>query len=152
VTNLRGAIERGCLRQPNATRDSLQLHMHLPPHRSKSTPTQYLLNYTTLNTTHSADRWHEPAAAMSGKLTTDVDKRLLRTTKFPPEFNVKVDMTKVNFPVIKRWVQDEIERILGTQDEVVMNTIFNLVEESRYVSQSGPWLRMEGNMQADSEG
>ncbi len=78
---------------------------------------------------------------MSGKLTTDVDKRLLRTTKFPPEFNVKVDMTKVNFPVIKRWVQDEIERILGTEDEVVMNTIFNLVEESRYVSQA--WIRLQ---------
>jgi len=71
---------------------------------------------------------------MSTKLTTDVDKRLLRTTKFPAEFNVKVDMTKVNLPVIKKWVSDEIERILGADDDVVTDTIFNLIEGPRYVS------------------
>ncbi|KAK4565311.1 hypothetical protein LTR86_003928 [Recurvomyces mirabilis] len=69
---------------------------------------------------------------MSGKLTTDVDKRLLRTTKFPPEFNTKVDMGKVNIPVIKKWVSDEIERILGSDDDVVTDTIFNLVEGPKY--------------------
>ncbi|KAK1067617.1 hypothetical protein LTR12_015935 [Friedmanniomyces endolithicus] len=87
---------------------------------------------------------------MSGKLTTDVDKRLLRTTKFPPEFNVKVDMTKVNFPVIKRWVQDEIERILGTEDEVVMNTIFNLVEESRYPNIKELQISLNGFLDKDA--
>ena len=71
---------------------------------------------------------------MSGRLTTDVDKRLLRTTKFPPEFAVKVDMTKVNLPVIKKWVSDEIARILGSDDDVVTDTIFNLIEGPRYVS------------------
>jgi len=71
---------------------------------------------------------------MSTKLTTDVDKRLLRTTKFPAELNVKVDMTKVNLPVIKKWVSDEIERILGADDDVVTDTIFNLIEGPRYVS------------------
>ncbi|KAK0904363.1 hypothetical protein LTR91_012743 [Friedmanniomyces endolithicus] len=87
---------------------------------------------------------------MSGKLTTDVDKRLLRTTKFPPEFNVKVDMTKVNFPVIKRWVQDEIERILGTEDEVVMNTISNLVEESRYPNIKELQISLNGFLDKDA--
>ncbi|TKA48195.1 hypothetical protein B0A54_01688 [Friedmanniomyces endolithicus] len=90
------------------------------------------------------------SGAMSGKLTTDVDKRLLRTTKFPPEFNVKVDMTKVNFPVIKRWVQDEIERILGTEDEVVMNTIFNLVEESRYPNIKELQISLNGFLDKDA--
>jgi serine/arginine repetitive matrix protein 1 len=70
---------------------------------------------------------------MSGRLTTDVDKRLLRTTKFPAEFNVKVDMTKVNIPVIKKWVSDEIARILGSDDDVVTDTIFNLIEGTKYV-------------------
>lgn len=79
---------------------------------------------------------------MSSKLTTDVDKRLLRTTKFPPEFNVKVDMTKVNIPVIKKWVSDEIERILGNDDDVVTDTIFNLIEGPRYVSRELVTLRV----------
>lgn len=73
---------------------------------------------------------------MSAKLTTDVDKRLLRTTKFPPEFNVKVDMTKVNIPVIKKWASDEIARILDNEDDVVTDLVFNLIEGPRYVSEA----------------
>ncbi|KAH8905516.1 hypothetical protein BR93DRAFT_960537 [Coniochaeta sp. PMI_546] len=35
-------------------------------------------------------------------MATGVDARLLKTTKFPPEFNQKVDMTKVNLQVMKK--------------------------------------------------
>jgi len=35
-------------------------------------------------------------------IITNVDQRLLRTTKFPPEFNKKVDTSKINIPVIKK--------------------------------------------------
>ena len=76
----------------------------------------------------------QPTASMSAALTTDVDKRLLRTTKFPPEFNVKVDMKKVNVPLIKKWVADEIARILNSDDDVVTELIFNMLEGSRNVS------------------
>jgi hypothetical protein len=37
-------------------------------------------------------------------MATGVDAKLLRTTKFPPEFNQKVDFTKVNVQVIKKSV------------------------------------------------
>jgi serine/arginine repetitive matrix protein 1 len=36
------------------------------------------------------------------KMATRVDQKLLRQTKFPPEFNQKVDMTKVNIEVMKK--------------------------------------------------
>lgn len=32
-----------------------------------------------------------------------VDQKLLKQTKFPPEFNQKVDMQKVNIEVMKRY-------------------------------------------------
>jgi len=32
-----------------------------------------------------------------------VDAKLLRTTKFPPQFNEKVDMQKVNVDVMKKY-------------------------------------------------
>jgi hypothetical protein len=32
------------------------------------------------------------------------DARLLKSTKFPPEFNQKVDMQKVNVQVVKKFV------------------------------------------------
>lgn len=71
---------------------------------------------------------------MSAALTTNVDKRLLQTTKFPPFMATKVDMTKVNLPVIKKWVSDELVKILGDEDDVVTDLVFNLIEGPRYVS------------------
>lgn len=40
--------------------------------------------------------------ATMNRITTNVDQKLLRTTKFPAEFNQKVDTTKINIPVIKK--------------------------------------------------
>jgi serine/arginine repetitive matrix protein 1 len=37
-------------------------------------------------------------------MASTVDAKLLKQTKFPPEFNKKVDMTKVNIEVMKKWV------------------------------------------------
>lgn len=36
------------------------------------------------------------------KMASSVDAKLLKRTKFPPEFNRKVDMTKVNIEVMKK--------------------------------------------------
>jgi serine/arginine repetitive matrix protein 1 len=38
-------------------------------------------------------------------MATGVDAKLLKSTKFPPEFNQKVDMTKVNLQVMKKYVR-----------------------------------------------
>jgi serine/arginine repetitive matrix protein 1 len=35
-------------------------------------------------------------------MATGVDAKLLKSTKFPPEFSQKVDMTKVNLQVMKK--------------------------------------------------
>jgi serine/arginine repetitive matrix protein 1 len=35
-------------------------------------------------------------------MAATVDQKLLRQTKFPPEFNQKVDMQKVNVEVMKK--------------------------------------------------
>jgi hypothetical protein len=37
-------------------------------------------------------------------MATSVDAKLLRATKFPLEFNQKVDMQKVNVEVMKKFV------------------------------------------------
>jgi len=38
-------------------------------------------------------------------MASSVDAKLLKSTKFPPEFNTKVDMQKVNVEVLKKYVQ-----------------------------------------------
>ena len=37
-------------------------------------------------------------------MATTVDEKIVRATKFPPEFNQKVDMKKVNIEVMKTYV------------------------------------------------
>lgn len=37
-------------------------------------------------------------------MASSVDAKLLRQTKFPPEFNTKVDVKKVNIEVMKKYV------------------------------------------------
>ncbi len=76
------------------------------------------------------------SAAMSAALTTNVDQRLLRTTKFPPEFNAKVDLKKVNVQLIKAWVGDEIARILKSEDDVVVELVNNILDSARHVRQT----------------
>ena len=41
-------------------------------------------------------------------MAATVDQKLLRATRFPPEFNQKVDMNKVNLEVIKGCVDSPI--------------------------------------------
>jgi len=85
-------------------------------------------------------------------MATTVDAKLLKSTKFPPEFNQKVDMQKVNLEVMKRyvacglikhttnlsstcrWIAGKISAILGNEDDVVVELCFNLLEGARYVS------------------
>lgn len=39
---------------------------------------------------------------LAATMAMNVDAKLLRQTKFPPEFSRKVDMTKVNIEVMKK--------------------------------------------------
>lgn len=70
---------------------------------------------------------------MSAALQTGADARAMRTTKYPPEFSKRVDMTKVHLPVIKKWVADEIARILNSDDDVVTEMINGILEGSKNV-------------------
>ncbi|KAI9669332.1 MAG: hypothetical protein M1831_000368 [Alyxoria varia] len=65
-------------------------------------------------------------------MATDVDQKLLKQTKFPTEFNQKVDMQKVNLEVLKKWIAGKISDILNNEDDVVIELCFNLLEGSRF--------------------
>ncbi|KAI9802443.1 MAG: hypothetical protein M1825_002827 [Sarcosagium campestre] len=65
-------------------------------------------------------------------MATSVDMKLLKQTKFPPEFTKKVDMKKVNLEVMKRWISSKIAAILGTEDDIVTELCINLLESSQF--------------------
>ncbi|KAH6703374.1 hypothetical protein EV126DRAFT_399003 [Verticillium dahliae] len=77
-------------------------------------------------------------------MATGVDARLLKSTKFPPEFNQKVDMQKVNLQVIKKWIASKISEILGGEDDVVIELCFGLIEGSRFPDIKGLQIQLTG--------
>ena len=90
-------------------------------------------------------------------MASGVDAKLLKSTKFPPEYSKKVDMQKVNLEVMKqyvvpsspappdtciiadrgwmcRWIGQKVVEILATEDDVVIDFIFGMLEENRFVA------------------
>eukprot|EP00123_Amoebidium_parasiticum_P016466 comp23439_c0_seq1/m.39081 comp23439_c0_seq1/g.39081 ORF comp23439_c0_seq1/g.39081 comp23439_c0_seq1/m.39081 type:complete len:366 (-) comp23439_c0_seq1:537-1634(-) len=61
------------------------------------------------------------------------EKKLLEQlkSKFPPEFETAVDLNKVNLDVVKPWITDRVTELLGIEDEVVIDYIFNMLEKDK---------------------
>lgn len=51
--------------------------------------------------------------------------------KFAPNLDQKVDMEKVNLDTVKPWVVNRITSLLGFEDDVVTEFIFNLLENEK---------------------
>ncbi|EMD63269.1 hypothetical protein COCSADRAFT_161783 [Bipolaris sorokiniana ND90Pr] len=65
-------------------------------------------------------------------MALSIDQKRLKATKFPPEFDKKVDIEKVNIDLMKRWIANKITTILGDEDDIVVETCYNLVEQSQF--------------------
>ncbi|PIK52296.1 putative serine/arginine repetitive matrix protein 1-like isoform X4, partial [Apostichopus japonicus] len=56
-------------------------------------------------------------------------KKLLKTLKFAPVLEKKVFMSKVNLDILKPWITKRITELLGMEDDVLIEFIFNQLEE-----------------------
>ncbi|KAM5384136.1 hypothetical protein ACJA88_003291 [Fusarium oxysporum] len=83
-------------------------------------------------------------------MATGVDARLLKSTRFPPEFSQKVDMQKVNLQVMKKWIASKISDILGSEDDVVIELVFNLIEGPRYPDIKSLQIQLTGFLDKDT--
>lgn len=45
--------------------------------------------------------------------------------------HVQVDMTKIRLEVVKPWVTEKITNILGMEDDVVIEYVFNQLEAEK---------------------
>ena len=79
-------------------------------------------------------------------MDSSVDMKLLKQTKFPPEFNQKVDMQKVNKEVMKKWTAGKISEILSGDDDVVIELCSNLLEQERFVGLQLRFKRFSGKV------
>ncbi|GAB1213773.1 hypothetical protein ATERTT37_002926 [Aspergillus terreus] len=83
-------------------------------------------------------------------MASSVDAKLLKQTKFPPEFSRKVDMTKVNIEVMKKWIAGKISEILGNEDDVVIELCFNLLEGTRFPDIKSLQIQLTGFLDKDT--
>ncbi|KAL8304076.1 hypothetical protein RB597_004607 [Gaeumannomyces tritici] len=84
------------------------------------------------------------------RMATGVDAKLLKATKFPPEFNQKVDMRKVNLQVMKKWITGRISEILGNEDDVVIELCSNLIEDNRFPDIKSIQIQITGFLDKDT--
>ena len=59
----------------------------------------------------------------------DKQKKLKKSLRFPPCFETKVDLSKVDMKVIKPWVASRIAELLGFEDDVVTAYATELLEQ-----------------------
>ncbi|PNS20157.1 hypothetical protein CAC42_5607 [Sphaceloma murrayae] len=83
-------------------------------------------------------------------IVTNVDQKLLRDTKFPPEFSKKVSTSKINVPVIKNWAAGEISKLLGFEDDVVIGLLFDLLEGEEHPNVKVLQLQLAGFLGDDA--
>ncbi|GAM82629.1 hypothetical protein ANO11243_006110 [Dothideomycetidae sp. 11243] len=83
-------------------------------------------------------------------IITNVDQKALRTTKFPPEFNQKVDTSKINVDIIKSWAAAELANILGFDDDVVTGLLFDLLESGKNPDIKSLQLQLGGFLGKDA--
>ena len=77
-------------------------------------------------------------------MASSTDQKMLKSTKFPPEFNQKVDMQKVNVEVIKKWAAGKLSELLGFEDDVVTELCFSLLEGARFPNIKDMQIQLTG--------
>lgn len=60
-------------------------------------------------------------------------KKLASSGQFPSNFEEKVNMKKVNLEVIKPWIFDKVNESLGFEDDVVVEYIVGMLEDSENI-------------------
>ena len=69
------------------------------------------------------------SASQDGRFD-DKTKKLLKSTKFPEHFASRVDMAKVRMEAMMPWIQGEVAKYLGFEDEVVIGYIESQLQET----------------------
>jgi len=71
-------------------------------------------------------------SAYQDKQFCDKELKLLKSMKFPPEFDKKVDMRKVDLTVIRPWIAKKIVELIGFEDEVAVEYTMGLLEDEQH--------------------
>ncbi len=48
----------------------------------------------------------------------------MKSMKFPKEYEMKIELKKVNWEVMKTWIATRVNELLGVEDEVLVAYIY----------------------------
>ncbi|KAK9465038.1 hypothetical protein V1512DRAFT_281049 [Lipomyces arxii] len=83
------------------------------------------------------------AEGRGSSLLSDADRRRLLAIKFPKEFNIPVEMDKVQFDVVKIWIAQQMLAMVDGDDIVTEYTI-SLFEQSNNPDIKAIQIQLEG--------
>lgn len=53
------------------------------------------------------------------------DKKLINLKQWPKELEKKIDISKVEMQVIKKWAEKKTEEFLGFEDDIIVNYVIS---------------------------
>ncbi|KAJ7598911.1 PWI domain-containing protein [Mycena floridula] len=81
---------------------------------------------------------------------SDKEQKLLRSMKFPSEFDRKVDMRKVNLNLIRPWIAKKVTELVGMDDEVVVEYAMGILEEEQTPDPKKMQINLTGFLTKDT--
>lgn len=68
------------------------------------------------------------SSTLTHAITDHPARRLEASKSFPASFNQKVDLRKVQLQVIKPWIENRVQELLGFEDDVVSEYVVGQLE------------------------
>lgn len=75
---------------------------------------------------------------------SDKEKKLLKEMKFGDALSKRVDMSKVKLDVLRPWISQKITEILHIEDDVIVEFVYNQLEEEKYPCPKKMQINMTG--------
>ncbi|PWY98515.1 hypothetical protein BCV70DRAFT_201826 [Testicularia cyperi] len=96
------------------------------------------------------DSGYKGVSASQDSRFKNKDSALLRSIKFPANFDCKVDMRKVELAVFKPWISQTVTELLGFEDEVVLEYASGMLEEERFPDPKRLQIQLTGFLEGQT--
>ncbi|KAF3938469.1 hypothetical protein ABW19_dt0204045 [Dactylella cylindrospora] len=81
---------------------------------------------------------------------SSAEAKYIKSQKWPPEFSKKVDMRKVNIEIIKQWITNRVSELLKSDDDVLIELIFGMLEGETFPDPKGLQWSLTGFLEQDT--
>uniref|UniRef100_A0A1D2A9M7 PWI domain-containing protein n=1 Tax=Auxenochlorella protothecoides TaxID=3075 RepID=A0A1D2A9M7_AUXPR len=76
--------------------------------------------------------------------------RLMKQMKFPEEYKTKVDLSRVNWDVMKPWIAKRVTELLGIEDDVLIGYIFGQLEGQKTIDPRKLQINLTGFLEKNT--